>query len=103
MGCFLFGRYFGLNTLISVIFIKLYHLFQQAQKTDAERLVLRWESIDFSVKNKKILRNVSGQVENGEMLASAYFSPILSRTVLTVVVSTQSWAPRAQASPPFSM
>ena len=47
--------------------------FHQAQKSSERSLVLEWENIDFSVKNKKILINVSGRVESGEMLASSSF------------------------------
>ena len=32
--------------------------------------MLEWENVTFSVKSKKILQNVSGCVESGEMLAS---------------------------------
>ena len=47
--------------------------FRQAQKSNERSLVLEWENIDFSVKNKKILQNVSGRVDSGEMLASSSF------------------------------
>lgn len=36
----------------------------------SEGLVLEWEGITLSVKNKTILQDVSGSVSSGEMLAS---------------------------------
>lgn len=55
----------------------------QAQKA-SERLLLEWENVTYAVKNKKILTDVSGRVEAGEMLASA-LSPLCasSHVVLT--------------------
>ncbi|TCD65893.1 hypothetical protein EIP91_002054, partial [Steccherinum ochraceum] len=34
-----------------------------------EHLVLEWDDVSYAIKGKHILRNVSGRVESGELLA----------------------------------
>ena len=58
-------------------------------------LTLRWNNLSYSVKNKTILRDVSGEVHSGEMLAGESPS-LLRRLVLTV---RQSWVRPALESP----
>ena len=43
--------------------------YHQSQKA-GERLVLEWENISYTVKGKKILEDIHGNVASGEMLAS---------------------------------
>lgn len=74
----------------------------QAQKSTERPLVLEWENINFSVKNKQILHDVSGRVESGEMLASGLLDS-LKPDITDDVGPSQLWAPRVLASPPSSM
>jgi hypothetical protein len=46
----------------------------QAQKYDDEKLVLEWEDISYTIKDKRILHGVSGSVAAGEMLAGGLFN-----------------------------
>lgn len=57
----------------------------EAQKTSERPLVLEWERISFSVKNKHILHDVSGRVESGEMLAIMGPSGAGKSTILDVI------------------
>jgi hypothetical protein len=56
----------------------------QAQKT-FPRLVLEWNNVQYTIKDRTILDNVSGRVEGGEMLAGS-FAPQNSLFVFEMIL-----------------